>query len=183
MAAAVFFLRRQSILHRAQGANVFADLDDLSTKFLKAMERFHFPLSLAQCLLGVKRLSDGLTLDLASEPKIGTVARIVAFGTMASDFAALTGCGGEGTSSEIAESRKLTEQIGSLGLQLRQGVGHSRASCSLASIYAKNCVTKKDSGQSFISKSHALTAGASCKTQGKSEEWSGEQKTRLKIDV
>jgi hypothetical protein len=120
------------------------------------MERSYFSLSLTQCRLRAKRLSDSLTLDLAGKSKIGTVARIVAFGTVASDFAALAGCSGDGTSPEIAESRKLAEQVGSFGLQMRQGIGHSGASSFLAYLYAKNYATKKEDGQSFPSKSSAL---------------------------
>jgi hypothetical protein len=79
------------------------------------MKRRHFLLRFALHGRGVKGESNGLAVNLTRQPKIGAVARIVALGAVTSRFAALAGRGGNGASTEIAESGKLTEQVCSLG--------------------------------------------------------------------
>jgi hypothetical protein len=53
---------------------------------------------------------------------------VIWFGTVAVDFPALAGRGGDRAATEIADGGKLAEQVGSSGLQLRQSVGHSSPS-------------------------------------------------------
>jgi hypothetical protein len=51
------------------------------------------------------------------------MAGVVTFGAVTVGFAALSGSAGNGATAEIAESGNLAEQVGSFGLQLRQGIG------------------------------------------------------------
>ena len=80
------------------------------------MKRRHFLLRFAQHGRRIKGLSNGLALHFTRQPKIRAVARILALGAVASRFAAFAGGCGNGSSTEIAESGKLAEQVSSLGL-------------------------------------------------------------------
>src|SRR5947208_1708998 len=88
------------------------------------MERGHFLLCFAQGHRRVECLGDGLVPNLTCQPKVGAVARIVAFGAVASRFAALAGGSRDGAATEIAERGELAKQIKSLRLQLGERVRH-----------------------------------------------------------
>ena len=88
------------------------------------MELGHFLLCLAQLYRRTKSLGHGLAVNPARQAEVGTVPGIIAFGTVTARLAALAGSGRDRTSPEIADGDKLTEQVGSFSLQLRQRVIH-----------------------------------------------------------
>lgn len=127
---AVFFLRRQRILDRTQSTDLFADLDELTAEFLKTMKRRNLLLCLAEERRGRERLRDGLAPGFTSQAKVWTVAGIVAFGAMTARLSTLARCGGNGASTEIAQSSQLAEPVRSFSFQLLQGFDHKGTSYS-----------------------------------------------------
>jgi hypothetical protein len=92
------------------------------------MKLGHLLLRFAQRCRGIKGFRGGLSCYPPRQAEIGTMAGVAAFRTVTVGFTALAGSGRDGPAAEITDGRKLAEQIGFLGFQLRQRVVHGGAS-------------------------------------------------------
>jgi hypothetical protein len=93
------------------------------------------------------------------------MALVAAFGAVAVGLTALAGSGSDGPAPEIADGRKLAEQIAFLGFQLRQRVVHGGL-LLLAYNNAKICATQKESHRrrTLMSRNPAGTDDFMCVT-------------------
>jgi hypothetical protein len=121
------------------------------------MKLGHLLLRFAQRCRGIKCFRGGLSRYPPRQPEIGTMARVAAFSTVTVGFTALAGSGRDGPAAEITDGRKLAEQIGFLGFQLRQRVVHSGLPI-LAYNNAKICATKKETHRHRTLMSHTRSA-------------------------
>jgi hypothetical protein len=103
-------------------------------QLLKPVEFSPLLLRLAQRRRRGKGFGSGLAPDSSCQTKVGAVARIVGSGAVATQFAALAGCGGDRAAAEIARRNKLAEPVGSLGVQLRHRLSRGYALQFLAYI-------------------------------------------------
>src|SRR3984957_17517812 len=120
IASAFFFLRCQCILDRPRRADLFADLNDLCTEFLKPMKFRHLHLCLAQRRRRRKCLGDRFAFHPACQAEVGAMATGTGFRAMAVGFTALARSTADRAAAKVAEGGQLAEQVGSFGLQLRQ---------------------------------------------------------------
>src|SRR5712692_660752 len=111
---------------------------------LKVMEGSYFLLRLAQVRRRREGFCHGFAFDSPGEPMVGPVTFPLRLGTVTGGFATLAECGGNGTSAKITDADQLSQQVGSPGLQVKQGIGHGLGLLFLAYIYAKKCATKKE---------------------------------------
>ncbi len=107
------------------------------------MKLGHLLLRFAQRCRGIKGFRCGLSRYPPRQAEIGPMAGVAAFCTVTVGFTALAGSGSDGPAAEITDGRKLANQIGFLGFQLRQRVVHG-VPLILAYSNAKIYATKKE---------------------------------------
>jgi hypothetical protein len=101
IASALFFLRRERLLHWPGAADLFIDFEQFATQFPETMKGFDFALRLAQLRRRGEGLTDCLTLDFSRQPEVGSVARLVGLMAAAFRFTAAAADGGDGTAAKI----------------------------------------------------------------------------------
>jgi len=129
IAAAVFFLGRQSILHRTRTANLLVHLQQVAAQFPEVSILSNLVLSLAQRRRGGEGFRDRLAASLASEAVKGAMAGIVLLMAMTSLVAASAAGSRNRAGAHIAQSGDLLLDGSALCLQRGKRVGH-RASFS-----------------------------------------------------
>lgn len=92
------------------------------------MKSLYFSLRLAQLCGGGEALADSLTIDLAGQTEVRSVARLVGLMTMTVRFSTATVDRGNGAATKITDLQDLGQDAGAVLLEGSEGIGQGGTS-------------------------------------------------------
>src|SRR5579884_425994 len=176
-----FFLVRPTPalpLDRAQPTDLLIDGHQLLAESLKAVKLVDFLLGLTQGGRIGKGFGHRLASHSPSEAELGIVAGIVRFGAMAGRLATAPDGGGDGAGAQIAQTKKLFQDAGALGLEHREIVWHMAS--NVRAFYAARTYTFRIMAQKKEKRHSQLSGRAPIlhASRGSIQQYAGEAKAK-----
>src|SRR5207245_807743 len=120
-----FFLWCQTVFQRSQLADLFVDVDEVTTDLLISAELANLSLRLPHGGGSGQRFADGLAFRFVRQTQCGTVAWITSLSAMAGRLSATANNAGDAAGTQVVETGHFRDQLCAALFEVGNGLWHS----------------------------------------------------------